>query len=131
MSIVILRSVYVKHSILKNNININIDNYKHVAIIFHDNTIYAYGYNRYNENDDSEHAEHVALKNLINKLSKDKIKPKRFKMLVLRVHDNNTYSMSKPCHKCQKLLSSQSLIKRVYWTTNTNVIDYCQANNFN
>lgn len=111
-----------------------VDDHKHLAIIFKGNRIYSVGYNKYNINDISEHAEYDAIKKLENKIVRENIKIKRFNLLVIRIHyinNNIKFSMSKPCKNCQKLLLSQFLIKKVYWTTNDGEIDFCSVNFFN
>lgn len=100
----------------------------HIAIIFLNNNIITYGFNYYNNNDISIHAEEDAINKLIKKISSNEIKRKKYKILIIRfkINSNNEYEllMSKPCIKCQLLLKNYSyLFKKIYWSVDNNLID--------
>lgn len=108
------------------------DNLSHIAIIFSGNRVVYVGRNYYNNNDVSIHAEDHAYHGLVQKIRAGLVKNSRFSILVVRVGMVNgvlTYSMSKPCCKCQNLLKNQSLIKKVYWSVDNYYIDSCKVNN--
>lgn len=113
--------------------NRTLDDFKHVAFIFHENQICGVGYNIINIKDQGEHAEYRALKDLQRRIGDGQIKPKRFIIIVMRVVLNKTngeiyMKMSKPCINCQKMLKHQNLIKKVYWSTDNNCFDHCSVN---
>lgn len=123
-------------ALLPNSVKKNgyVDNCKHIAIVYHGRTVVAIGYNRWEMNGKSLHAEVDAIQKAQEKILKGIVKVKRFSMLVLRceVRKNGTihYSMSKPCERCQKYLALQNCVRKTYWTVDDCHIDHCNVNMF-
>jgi deoxycytidylate deaminase len=84
------------------------------AVIFNRHRIISGGYNRVfsrGSNDQQGNcAETLAIRKAPSKLLKGA------SILVCRVNSSGTFGMSKPCHRCQKLIIKSGIVKVIYST---------------
>ena len=105
------------------------------ASVVYQNNIISIGFNqdkthpfqkRYGKNDDAIylHAETHAIKNAINKISKEKLSKSVLYICRVKILRNKfVFGMSKPCEGCMKAISTFD-IKKVYYTLDNEGYDY-------
>lgn len=105
----------------------NIDTKKHLAIILdNEGNIMSVGYNVFQADNSSIHAEDNAIRNLLNLVQIKRVKERRCRkliMYVLSVRKNGNVKNSKPCENCQKILEKYDfMFNKIYYSMTDNII---------